>query len=292
MKENALWFALAQSSGSLAGNPINSNQMNYETTTRENVDSIVTTSTTTTAQLTTENATTKESTSAKTISFDTTTEKSTSTEATTKQFTTEEARTTDAAKTDLTTKGAASTEFTPVQATSTEATTTRLTTEEATTAENTTEEATSTGATTTELTSERVCIRLTSGYDESLCQHAQDFAGPQDWRGGEITLTHSHRMDDVWTVPAGFTSFEHCIDNVDVANDLILLSTTSGDGVCITGLFYNNNQLLVGQNDNLRSFWIDGNGQYCLDNFMATREIGIRNRRAFHSASCEGDGYG
>ena len=136
--------------------------------------------------------------------------------------------------------------------------------------------------------SERVCIRLTSGYDESLCQHALATAGPSNWRGGEITITYD---SDVWTVPAGFTSFEHCIDNVDVANDLILLSTTSGDGACITGLFYNNNQLLVGQNNDLRSFWIDVDDQYCLDNFMSTREIGIRNGRAFHSASCEGYGY-
>ena len=138
--------------------------------------------------------------------------------------------------------------------------------------------------------SERVCIRLTSGYDESLCQHARDSAGPNDWRGGEITLRVSLKSG-VWTLPAGFTSFEQCIENVDVANDLILLESRTDDGACITGLFYNNNQLLVGYNNDLRSFWIDGNDQYCLDNFVSTTQIAIRNGRAFHSPSCPG-GYG
>ena len=129
---------------------------------------------------------------------------------------------------------------------------------------------------------ERVCIRLTSGYDESLCQHTT--GSPSNWPGGEITITYD---SNVWTVPAGFTDFEHCIDNVNVANDLILLDSTTDDGACITGLFYNNNQLLVGKNNDLRSFWIDGDQQDCLDDFMSTSQIGIRNGVAF-SSSCEG----
>lgn len=133
---------------------------------------------------------------------------------------------------------------------------------------------------------------MTSGYDESLCQHAVPAAGPKDWVGGEIKLIHGF---DVVTLPTGFKNFEHCIDNVDeslIGGGLIFLESTSDDGTCITGLFSNGNQLLAGKNNDLQSFWIDGNDPYCLDNFMSTHQIAIKNGRVVHSTSCMGYSYG
>ena len=123
---------------------------------------------------------------------------------------------------------------------------------------------------------------MTSGYDESLCQHAAAGAGPSNWEGGDMKLKHGF---DVVTLSAGFTNFEHCFDNVDI-DDSIILESTSEDGGCITGLFSDGNQLLVGKNNDLRSFWIDNNNPYCLDNFMSTSQIVIQNGQVVHSTSC------
>ena len=60
-------------------------------------------------------------------------------------------------------------------------------------------------------------------------------------------------------MPAGFSEFEHCLNNddVDVDNDEFQLQSTSGNGVCITSLSINGNPILVGVSNNLQSFWID-----------------------------------
>ena len=88
---------------------------------------------------------------------------------------------------------------------------------------------------------------------------------------------------------AGFTEFEHCLNNddVDVANDEFQLQSTSGNGVCISSLSINGNPILVGASSNLPNFWIDGNGPYCLDNFMASSQITIRNGQVI-SSTCKG----
>ena len=93
-------------------------------------------------------------------------------------------------------------------------------------------------------------------------------------------------------MPAGFSEFEHCLNNddVDVANDEFQLQSTSGDGVCITSLSINGNPILVGASNNLQSFWIDSDGSYCLDNFMSSSQITIRNGRVI-SLTCKGTSY-
>ena len=80
-------------------------------------------------------------------------------------------------------------------------------------------------------------------------------------------------------MPRGFKEFEYCfnMDFVDVANDKFQLQSSNGDGACITSLSININQLLVGKNSNLPSFWIDGNDQYCLDDFVSSSQITIQN---------------
>ena len=126
-----------------------------------------------------------------------------------------------------------------------------------------------------------VSIALSSSEDTSLCQHARSSAGPSDWAGGEIVLKHNGQY--VYTVKRGFNSWVRTIHGVDVANDKLQLESTSTDGVCITGLFINGIRQLVGRNNNLHSFWIDGDDQYCLDNFMSSTRITIQNGRVTSS---------
>ena len=117
-----------------------------------------------------------------------------------------------------------------------------------------------------------------------------DGTGPQYWDGSEIIIKHNGQT--IATMAAGFTEFEHCLNNddVDVANDEFQLQSTSGNGVCITSLSINGNPILVGASSNLPNFWIDGNGPYCLDNFMASSQITIRNGQVI-SSTCKGTTY-
>ena len=130
---------------------------------------------------------------------------------------------------------------------------------------------------------------MTSSNDESLCQHAVPAAGPKDWAGGDIELKHNGKT--IATMPRGFKEFEHCLDmdDVDLPNDKFQLQSSNGDGACITSLSININQLLVGKNSNLPSFWIDGNDQYCLDDFMSTSQITLQNEQVI-SSICKQNG--
>ena len=93
-------------------------------------------------------------------------------------------------------------------------------------------------------------------------------------------------------MPAGFSEFEYCVNNddVDVANDEFQLQSTSDNGVCITSLSINGNQLRVGLSNNLQSFWIDSDEAFCLDNFMGSSQITIRNGQVI-SSTCKGTSY-
>ena len=86
----------------------------------------------------------------------------------------------------------------------------------------------------------------------------------------------------------GFSEFEHCFDqgDVNVANDVFEFEATSGDGVCITSLSINDNQLLVGANNNLQGFWLDTEEEYCLDSFVSVPRITIQNEQG--STICQG----
>ena len=83
----------------------------------------------------------------------------------------------------------------------------------------------------------------------------------------------------------GFSEFEHCFDVEDVANSDFEFEIKmpewdnwyrESDGVCITSLSIEGDQLLVGKNNNLQSFWLDRDQHYCLDDFMSTPHIKIR----------------
>ena len=62
---------------------------------------------------------------------------------------------------------------------------------------------------------------MTSGYDESLCQHAVPAAGPKDWVGSNILLKYGQsHVTTIATLQTGFKNFEHCIDNFGACNDV------------------------------------------------------------------------
>ena len=87
-------------------------------------------------------------------------------------------------------------------------------------------------------------------------------------------------MNNNWKqVIRGFNVFEKCFefDQINQATDIFQLERTSNDGVCITSLFVNGEQILVGMNNDMQSFWIDGDQNKCLFDFTGTTEITIQN---------------
>ena len=127
---------------------------------------------------------------------------------------------------------------------------------------------------------------MTSSADESLCQRPDFGNGPQLSAGGDIAIKYNAEI--VATIPSGFNEFQHCVPltDVDVVNDEFQLQSTSSDGTCITSLSINENQLLVGKNNDLQSFWIDGNDRYCLNFFMSSSQITIKNGQV-DSSDCK-----
>ena len=86
----------------------------------------------------------------------------------------------------------------------------------------------------------------------------------------------------------GFNEFVQCWnqDDVDFANDKIQLQSSNTDGTCITSLSINGNQLFAGKNNDLQSFWIDEDDRYCLNNFMSSSQITIKNEQV-DSSDCK-----
>ena len=119
--------------------------------------------------------------------------------------------------------------------------------------------------------------------DFSLCQHHEDpdGSGPYSWSGGAIELKHNG--ETIATLPGSFEEFEHCLEDVTMY-DIFELQSTNGDGVCITSLSINKKQLLVGESNNLESFWIDSDQNYCMDDFMSSSLIKIQNGQIISSA--------
>ena len=100
-----------------------------------------------------------------------------------------------------------------------------------------------------------------------------------------------HKQVVVHTFVAGFTDEKYCLDDIadfDVANDRIELLNSNSDGVsfkseylnssfiifkvCITGLYFNDNQILVGKNNDQESFWMEIDHVRCDEDHM-TRVI-------------------
>ena len=124
-----------------------------------------------------------------------------------------------------------------------------------------------------------------------MCQRLKPDGTPSNshpyWDGDDITIKQNGNT--IATIPAGFKEFNYClnIDDVDVTNDEFQLQSTGSDGICITSLLINFNPLLVGENNNLQSFWIDSDTPYCSDEYMSSSQITIQNGQVI-SSTCKG----
>ena len=98
-----------------------------------------------------------------------------------------------------------------------------------------------------------------------------------------------HNDVEIKSLPAGFTDENICIDGFDIENDLFEIRPSDSDDICITGLFINENQLLVGKNNDQESFWMVGADLSCDDNQMKTDRIVIQNAK-IASSICESPG--
>ena len=129
------------------------------------------------------------------------------------------------------------------------------------------------------------CLRITSSPDENLCTGGG--SAVSDWYGGEISLKINNETID--TIQPGFTDYEYCFkwNEIDVEKDRIQLQSNSNDGVCITSLTLNGNQMKVGKMNNQSSFWIDGNNHECQDDYLSTSEITFQNEEVI-SSYCKG----
>ena len=76
-----------------------------------------------------------------------------------------------------------------------------------------------------------------------------------------------------------FEDFEFCLpsDQVDEINDQFSLENGGNDGVCVTELTVNGEKMLVGKNNNLQGFWIDGDQNNCYDDYLGTNQMTIQN---------------
>ena len=84
------------------------------------------------------------------------------------------------------------------------------------------------------------------------------------------------------------------MDEVDIENDSLKLLAGGSDGVCINSLHVNNEQILVGKNNDLSNFEFDQVGHYekpvCLENLMRTSSLTIQNGKVVES-ECKGKSY-
>ena len=98
-----------------------------------------------------------------------------------------------------------------------------------------------------------------------------------------------HNDVEIKNLPAGFTDENICIDGFDIQNDLFEIRPSDPNDICITGLFINENQLLVGKNNDQESFWMVGADLSCDDSQMKTDRIVIQNSKVA-SSICETPG--
>ena len=105
---------------------------------------------------------------------------------------------------------------------------------------------------------------------------------------------------------SGFEDYKYCLPLgiVDLENDTFSLSIEGNDGVsnqfrkykyrfrlylkvCISSVFFNNNQVFFGAKNNLPNFSMDEDELTCIDNRMTSSSIAIRNGTVI-SSECQG----
>ena len=70
-------------------------------------------------------------------------------------------------------------------------------------------------------------------------------------------------------------------------NDKFQLQSSNSDGVCISSLEMNGKQILVGKQNNQKTFWLDGDQNRCQTDSMITSQITIQNGQIL-SSKCKG----
>ena len=113
--------------------------------------------------------------------------------------------------------------------------------------------------------------------DETLCSGGGNKA--KNWLGGDIYLNKNGRT--IASTSYGFLNFEHCVGAS--RDDEFQLKASNDDGVCITSLSVNGEQLLVGRNNDLPSFWMNQKNPQCKNDRMTTSQITIKNGEVFSS---------
>ena len=79
------------------------------------------------------------------------------------------------------------------------------------------------------------------------------------------------------------------MDDVDIENDKFKLLAGGSDGVCINSLHVNNNQMLVGKNNDMTSFDFDRpDSPGCRDHAVKTSSLTIQNGQVVES-ECTGE---
>ena len=130
------------------------------------------------------------------------------------------------------------------------------------------------------------CVKITSS-DDDICRTHPKRRQNSSWDGGAIELFYITEDFEkhVATLNRGQKELEFCmqIDQVDIEKDIFSLRATSTDGVCITSLTVNNEQLLVGENNDHAYFWMDENDLRCEENYMATDVMEIQNGKVVYS---------
>ena len=128
---------------------------------------------------------------------------------------------------------------------------------------------------------EEFCIRMTSSAAD-VCAHPT-LANPAHWLGGTIQLKQNGEV--IATMSWGTKNFEHCLpkSDVDEENDEFSLHATSSDGVCITSLYINEEQILVGKDDDLEGFWLDHDQPNCVDGYMSSSHMIFKNGKVILS---------
>ena len=107
------------------------------------------------------------------------------------------------------------------------------------------------------------------------------------WYGDPIKLFHNDEEKAI--IPSKFTDFEYCIDmdDVDIENDEFKMLASGSDGVCIDSLHINNNQILVGKNNDLAFFEFVSDDEHCSNDYMSSSQITIQNGQVI-SSTCKG----
>ena len=112
--------------------------------------------------------------------------------------------------------------------------------------------------------------------ESAVCGHPT-LANPVHWAGSTIQIKQNGKV--IANMPSMAKDFKHCLPmtDVDIENDEFSFHATTSNGVCITGLYINEEQLLVGKYDDLEGFWLDHDQPNCVDGYMSSSHMIIKN---------------